>query len=281
MANTYDAPRIRDLKRDEIAGTIQAGPWKPPQGWWTVPSWRHWRRFSVIELSITEAYTESWIVESGPDYSAGPRDRSETKMVKEYSFSATVPISEFWRGDPDDRPAGKSLWFHDSKTAWGEGLYYANGQLIVYGTAVKRERTYHIFTPAGGGTDENLTTDVPTTDTNANVSTSYNSDETAINGLATPCRMVVDQVFNPPGAAFWDNGLLFPSPLDPDGNPGGEKYWTDTALAVLAAGSWASEMQLTEGSLTEMKGPNLGGIDNGDFWLHTFERSGTLALTIG
>ncbi|MDB6132507.1 MAG: hypothetical protein JWM59_750 [Verrucomicrobiales bacterium] len=69
--------------------------------------------------------------------------------------------------------------------------------------------------------------------------------------------------------------------LDPDGNPGLEKYWTDTALSALAAGSWTSEMQLTEGSLTEPKGPNQGGVDNRDFWLHTFERSGLLSLTIG
>ncbi|RYD25538.1 MAG: hypothetical protein EOP86_27185 [Verrucomicrobiaceae bacterium] len=84
---------------------------------------------------------------------------------------STIPFADFWWGEnPVDLPAGKSLWRHDSKTPFGEGLYDANGQFIVRGTAVTRTKDTIIYTPAGGSPTVNVTNETTVTDTGATVS---------------------------------------------------------------------------------------------------------------
>ncbi|MDB6133293.1 MAG: hypothetical protein JWM59_1536 [Verrucomicrobiales bacterium] len=268
----YDFDRIRLAINEAREGSIASGPWNPPDGWWTVPSWRVFRQFSSITITITETLRESYIAAS-PDHPGDPFDVTETKIEKWYDFTAVIPFADFWWGEnPADLPAGKSLWRHDSKTPFGEGLYDANGQFILRGTSVTRTKTTSIFTPAGGAADTDVLSDVTVTDTDATVSMEYDSDETAITGLSTFCRMTVQQALHGSGG---EPGHLYPDQEeDPDGNPGAEVYWTDTALAQLAGGAWSADMVLTGSAVGEDFGTS-------GYWSKDYDRSGNLSLTIG
>lgn len=266
----YNFQKIREESNAARAGRTESGPWTPPDGWGTIPSWRVWRKFGSITLEIEETLSESYI-NASPEHPGDPFDVTETLVEEWYDFSATVPFSEVWTGIPGDLPGGMSLWWHDSKTPWGEGLYDAQGQIIVRGTSAHRRKTTSIFTPADGPPNINVLSDVTTTTPGANVSMEYDSDEEAINGLATLCRMMVDQFLHATGGEV---GHPYPDQeTAPDGSPGAEKYWTDVALQVLAAGSWSADMILTGSEVGEDFGPD-------GYWRKEYTRTGQLTLTI-
>lgn len=266
----YDFDRIRTAINEAREGTVASGPWKPLTGWWGAPSWRVWRRFSGITIAITETLRESYIAAS-PEHPGDPFDVTETKVEQWYDFTATIPFSDFWWG-PLPLPEGKSYWRHDSKTPFGEGLYDANGQFILRGTAVTRTKNTIIYTPAGGSPTVNVTNDSTVTDTGATVSMEYVSDETNITGLSTFCRMTVAQALHGSGGA--DSEHLYPDQEeDPDGNPGAEVYFTDTALAQLAGGGWSADMVLTASAVGQDSGSS-------GYWSKDYERSGGLDLVI-
>lgn len=273
----YDYPAIRRHIHAARAGTVHSGPWKPHAGWYSLPSWRVWKRFSSVSVTITEELSESEVVASPDSLTVPDLNVTESKTQQWHTFTAEVPFASFWRGDPADRPAGLSLWRHDSRLAYGPGLYDATGQLILYGTSITRTRNSQIFRPWDGPEDESVLNDTTVTHDNAHVSMEYDSDETALHGLATFCRMVVQQTLHATAGGIASSGtvrLYDPPERDPDGIPGAEVYFTDTTLAALAAGSWNAEMVLRNGAVSEEYGPD-------GYWRKFFSRSGTLALTVG
>jgi hypothetical protein len=266
------------------ANPIASGPWMP-DGWYG-PHWHGWRKANALSLSIIEAKTTTKISEFGPEYTSGPRDRNEDTITESVEFEATV--TDLWRGPLIDMPDGRSGWFHGSRTPWGEGLYHCSGQFLIRGTKRTKYKFVHKFYPAEGGEPDIVVREDTDETEDAVVSMLYETDPAALNGLATFCRMSVQQYLQPEAGAYWDLGQWFPQPDDMDGNPSippdpvyAENYWTDTALDVLASGSWSAEMILTSGFLREDYGPNSGGYDNGDYRSHGYSRSGTLNLAMG
>lgn len=276
----YNFEKIREASNAARAGRFESGPWTPPNGWWTIPSWRVWRKFSTITLEIHEHLVESE-TNASPDHPGDPFDVTEVVTERWYDFEAEVHIDDMWRGAASENITGMPMWWHDSKTPWGEGLYMAEGQIIVKGTSVTRTKVTEFFTPADGPPSTFVRSDVTTTDENASVNISYVSDHEAINGLSTKCRMVVQQALH--GSGGYDASHLYPDrEQDPDGNewdpddpdvPAVEVYFTDTALANLAAGSWSADMVLTGSSVSESGGALY-------YWEKHYNRTGSLSMAV-
>ena len=285
MPNTYDAFRIRENKKAELSGNLKFGPWGLKNGWYNLPSWRLWKRFGSATLTVEETLTESDI-NASPDSIFEPGiniNETEFKSTKIYEFTATVPFSNFWRGAIGDKPSGMSFWNHISRTAYGSGLYHAEGQIIIIGESSTRTIENSIFRPYDGPPVDIPLNDVTTTDDNASYSMEYASDPDDLNGLATPCRMTANQALHS-SRGFNDGGedgerLYTPWETDPDGNPGNaedgwsaELYFSDTTLAMLASGSWTADMQLTEGAVSK-------DYTDGGYHRKNFSRSGHFSLT--
>lgn len=285
--NTYNAFRIRENKKEALSGAMKFGPWGMPNGWYTLPSWRLWKRFGVATMSVLETLTESDI-NASPDSPFEPGiniNETEFKSTKTYEFTATVPFSDFWRGAPGDRPAGLSLWDHISRTAYGDGLYHASGNIVILGESSTHTVERNIFRPYDGPPSDILLNDFTTYDENASYSMEYASDPANLNGLATPCRMTADEALHS-SRGFNDGGddgvrLYTPFEVDPDGNPGNEtdgwnveKYFSDITLAMLASGNWSGDFQLTEGAVSK-------DFTNGGYHRKNFTRSGHFSLIFG
>src|SRR6478609_8452342 len=122
---TWNAHTIRRAANAFRSGSIASGPWDPPDGWRTIPSWRYFRQFSVASLIIEEHLIEHFKTGS-PD--GGGISVTETIREQWTTFEAIVPAEELWRAQTG-RPSGMSMWFHNSVTPWGDGLYEAEGQI--------------------------------------------------------------------------------------------------------------------------------------------------------
>ncbi|MES2705116.1 MAG: hypothetical protein V4726_00805 [Verrucomicrobiota bacterium] len=274
---------VRRAYEDGLTDPTSIGPWKPVI--WGNREWRHWKKFSAITLDIAESMTHTLVIERGPDAGTGPRSRQVDVRTRTTHFSASVPYADVWRGQ-SPVPPGMSQWWHGSVTPWGEGLYDAGGQFSILGTVVQTDKLVSTFHPADGGDSSTSVINDVTTTNETSVVMSYSTDPADLAGLATPCRMTAGQSLHGPLESYFHDyatGAVVPFPPehDPDGAVGAELYYTDTALASLAAGSWASGMVLTSGGAGGTFGPNLTGDDNGDMWEESYTRGGLLTLGIG
>lgn len=283
---TYNHQLIRQkLAEDRFPGHF-GGPWKADP-WFNPHSWRHWKRFNNISVVWEEAYTEINIAASGPDYTEG--GLSETKYVREktFRFTAAVGPGDIWRSDAP-LPEGMSKWLHGSSTAYGSGLYDARGQISIFGQVHSTHKLTSIFTPDGGAPDTNVEFDT-FEDYDTTQTLVYATDPAKpVLGRNTFCRMILEQVFHGPYAAVFSPYVEFPREKDPDGNefvpgtdppiPAKEVYFTDLALLDLANGSFSGETVQNGGSIRRNRGPNAGGIDNGDFDEQSYTRSGSVAI---
>ena len=273
----YDFQQIRKNVNEGRRPYHFGGPWLAEP--WGSKSWKHWKRFSSITVEWEETYSQSDIAESGPDFEEGPRSRTEYRREKTFLYTATIGPEDIYRGASGVIPSDKSAWLHGSRTAYGSGLYDASGQIIIRGQAHETDKLTLIFTPAGGAPVNTVVTNT-TDDYDSVIDMEYATDpELPINGMGTFCRMTLGQVFHGPTNAPFPPSAPFPPELDPDGNPGTEVYFTDAALAELAGGAFTGEMVQTGGTISQERGPNAGGFDNGDFDEFSYTRSGSVTIT--
>lgn len=264
------------VRENLIQNPFLSGPWMATS--WYAPSWHIWKK-GGMSLKIVEARTETQSLDREVDTGTAFEERLFTENM---TFEASVPLKDLWKGPQFDAPAGSSIWTHSSRTAFGEGLYHAEGFISLNGKITQHSRYVHTVTDADGET----TIDVPYDFTivyPANVEMSYASNPAMLNGLATFCRISAHQMLAPFYTSWWDNTLFFPNlPTDPDGNPSvppldlkEELYFTDTALAQLAGGSWNASMQLLSSSLSATVEAGTGHN------FHSYNRSGNFQLTGG
>jgi len=265
-------------------------------------NWPHFGKKGGMTLLTTETYVES----QNETYTYNDATPTATgERTYNYAFTANVAISR-WDVlpvesiDESNLPPAYAYRLHSSATPYGAGLYDAQGLIVVYAPTLRHE----VITMDGtlGGPDS----DVTTTDTEEYIFR-YESDATAIDGLATPARVTAQQQYHGPVNAFRpavvvdpdlpggdDDVVTFidipflPLETNPDGetvdslgNLQVEMFFTDTFLASLVSGTFiGTEVRVTGSAGAVVPSHDeTSNLDNVT-WSHDWTRSGTLTLTI-
>lgn len=269
-----------------------------------VRDWPHFGKKGGMTLLTAETYLEDQS-ETYTYLDATPT-ATNTRHY-DYTFTANVAISR-WDVLPVNSindsglPPAYAYRLHSSATPYGEGLYDAHGLIVIYAPTLRHEVATFGGVWGGPGFDS----DVTTNDTEEYIFR-YESDATAIDGLATPARVMAQQQYHGPAIAYRpavvvdpdlpggdDDVVTFtdipflPLETNPDGetvdslgNPQVEMFFTDTFLESLVSGTFIGTEVRVMGSAgaTVPSHNELDPLDNVT-WSHDWTRSGTLALTI-
>ena len=272
------------------------GPGKP----------RSWNRFGKkggMTLETFEAYSDIR-TETRTYTDATPTSVGSREVAESFSANVTIPRDNILIPETIDEtnpPIPYAYRRHSSATPYGEGLYHAEGLIVLYApTAHASSITY---------TGDWIGTDVSNDLSGAwQYNFRYVSDFENINGLATEARVTATQQLHGPAIAYRPDVALvldlpggdddeftltdiefLPLETNPDGetydeflNPQTEVYFTDTFLASLVAGTFTGAMIRTAGSAAR----TVPDYDDTDplaalAWSHSWTRSGILILTIG
>jgi hypothetical protein len=240
----------------------------------------------------TRTYTDATPTSTGT--------RAETS-----SFGASVTVTKDKILIPEtidatNPPALYAYRRHASATAYGDGLYDAHGLIVIVAPTHRIDAVDY--------TGDWIGTDISSTaDGSEQYVFRYESDATALNGLATPARVVATQQLHGPAIAYRANVVLvddqpggiddefiltdipfLPLETNPDGetydalgNPQTELFFTDTFLSSLVFGTFIGTMIRTTGSASRTE-PNYNDTDPQAAlaWSHSWSRSGTLTLTL-
>lgn len=267
-------------------------------------SWPHFGKKGGMTLLTNETYVEDQL-ETYTYLDATPTATNSRAYDYAFSASVTIPrenILPLTSIDDSGLPPAYAYRLHSSAAPYGSGLYDAHGLIVVYAPTLRHEVTTFGGVWGGPGFDS----DVTTTDTEEYLFR-YESDATALAGLATPARVTAPQQYHGPAIAYRPSVVVDPDlpggiddvvtftdipflPLEtnPDGetvdefdNPQVEVFFTDTFLASLVSGTFVGTEVRVMGSAgaTVPSHNELDPLDNVT-WSHNWTRSGTLALTI-
>lgn len=281
------------------------GAWSNPNAGYAMTStyvfggWRHFGASTSLTFKITESYTEQQNTDL--TYVGSP----PANLTKNWAFARIVDVAV-----PGDRVnlltsltlppnadgealvdmEARAYHHHASATPYGEGLYNCQGTWVIY---------------AATQLIEDYTDNVPfildyhyDNTAMASYRFDYNTFGQTIKGLRTKSRWEAGQGFHGPSIAFNPNVTLItdnpgyltdefayedipflPAETNPDGEPGIEMYWTDTALRCLVDGEFSDEVDVLSGTASRSV-PSYDDTDTlpSSSWSHSWARSGTITL---
>ena len=312
ISSTLWRQAVRDAYAAQTSNPEHRGPWGFPgteryAALGFAPgrprSWTKFGKKGGMVLETIEAYSEL-MSETRTYTDATPTSIGSREVNEAFSANVTIPRSKIRVPasiDETDPPGTWAYRLHESATAWGKGLYWAHGLIVLYAP------TEHASSVDYDG--DWIGTDVSNTLTGTwQYNFRYVSDYENINGLATEARVTATQQLHGPAIAYRQDVELvtdlpggdddvfnltdiefLPLETNPDGetydelgNPQTEVYFTDTFLLSLVAGTFTGTMVRTDGSVAR----TVPDYDDTDplaalAWSHSWTRTGSLILTIG